>query len=255
MLTEHTLAGLDLSDKIAVVTGASSGIGRAVALLLGSRGAAVTVNYANDSERAHQVAEQITAIGTKALAIKADVSDESDVRRLIETTEAHLGPVDILVNNAGIKTGAGAFSECEIATWDLHYRVNVRSAVLMSKAVLSGMVERGWGRIVNVSSRAARLGSAHDAIHYAASKAAMDALTLGLGLEYADTGVLVNAVAPGVIDTPMHTNVRSWFDSTVQAVPMRRAGTSEEIAEVIAFLASPANSYMLGEIVTVGGGR
>lgn len=254
-MTVPGLAGFDLTGKVALVTGASTGIGASVAKLLAARGAAVAVNYLSSRGEAEQVVEEIAAAGGWAIAKHADVTREEEVSRLVTAVKSQLGPIDILINNAGRNIGRGRFEELGIETWDEGYRINLRSTVLVCQAVLPGMVKRGWGRVVNVTSVAARLGGANNAIYYAAAKAGMNALTVGLGHEYAKTGVLINGVAPGLIDTPFHRMGRERLERLAPTVPIGRSGAPEEVAEVIAFLASPANSYMLGEVVTVSAGR
>jgi 3-oxoacyl-[acyl-carrier protein] reductase len=235
------------SGRTALVSGASRGIGGAVALALAEAGADVAVNYLERKAEAESTAQAIRKLGRKAAALQADVSDARSVASLVEHTESALGPVDILVNNAGIALRRGLEDLTE-ADFDRTMAVNLKSAFLCTQAVLPGMRARRWGRIVNISSAAARGGGSIGA-HYNASKAGMEGLTRGYAARLAKEGVTVNAVAPALIDTEMMAAQR---EQMAARVPVGRPGTAEEVAAIVVAVA--ANAYMTGETVQVNGG-
>ncbi|MGE0421805.1 MAG: SDR family NAD(P)-dependent oxidoreductase [Reyranellaceae bacterium] len=237
----------DLAGRVALVTGASRGIGRAIALALGEAGAAVAVNYVERSADAEAVAGAIRQGGRKALAVKADVSDSPAVARMVGEVEAALGPVDILVNNAGIGIMRGLDDLTE-ADFDRTIAVNLKSAFLCTQAVLPGMRARRFGRIVNISSGAAR-GAGMVGAHYNASKAGMEGLTRGYAARLAKEGITVNNVAPSLIDTDMIGARRA---EVAARIPVGRLGTSEEVAQ--ATLMVIGNAYMTGQTVQTNGG-
>jgi 3-oxoacyl-[acyl-carrier protein] reductase len=237
----------DLAGRTALVTGASRGIGRAVAIALAEAGAGVAVNYLERKAEAEAVVQAIGNLGRKAAALQADVSDARSVASLVERTESALGPVDILVNNAGIALRRG-LDELTEADFDRTMAVNLKSVFLCTRAVLPGMRARRWGRIVNISSAAARGGGSIGA-HYNASKAGMEGLTRGYAARLAKDGVTVNAVAPALIDTEMMAAQREQMTARV---PVGRLGSAEEVAAIVVAVA--ANAYMTGETVQVNGG-
>ena len=236
-----------LSGRTALVTGASRGIGRAIAIALAEAGASVAVNYRERRAEAENAVQAIRALGRKAEAIEADVSDARAVTSLVRRTESELGPVDILVNNAGIALRRGLEDLTE-EDFDRTIAVNLKSAFLCTQAVLTGMRARRWGRIVNISSGAAR-GAGSIGAHYNASKAGMEGLTRGYAARLAKEGVTVNAVSPSLIDTEMMAANRK---EAAARVPVGRLGSAEEVAAVVVMLA--ANAYMTGETVQVNGG-
>lgn len=238
---------IDLADRVALVTGASRGIGRAIALALGASGAAVAVNYVERAADAEAVAGAIRQAGHAALAVKADVSDSGAVARMVREVEAALGPIDVLINNAGIGIMRGLDDLTE-ADFDRTIAVNLKSAFLCMQAVLPGMRARGWGRIVNISSGAAR-GAGMVGAHYNASKAGMEGLTRGYAARLAKEGITVNNVAPSLIDTDMIGSRRA---DAAARVPVGRLGTSEEVAQ--ATLMVIGNAYMTGQTVQTNGG-
>jgi 3-oxoacyl-[acyl-carrier protein] reductase len=237
----------ELAGKVALVTGASRGIGRAVAVALARAGADVAVNDRTREEAAHETAGLVSALGRRSLVVLADVSMSDQVTRLVAEVEAGLGPVDVLVNNAGVARPRSP-EEVTEADFDEAIAVNLKSAFLLTQAVLPGMRARRWGRILNISSVAAQLGGVTGP-HYAASKAGMHGLTHAYAALLAREGITVNAVAPALIDTAMiASNPRARPD----LVPVGRFGTVEEVAEVVALLA--ANGYITGQTINVNGG-
>jgi 3-oxoacyl-[acyl-carrier protein] reductase len=218
----------NLMNRIALVTGGSRGIGRSVAIGLAQAGAAVAVNYHERADEADGVVAAIRASGRRAHAIGADVSDGDAVVRMMARIEAELGTVDVLVNNAGIAIIRGVDDLTE-AEFDLTLAVNLKSAFLCTQAVLPGMRARRWGRIVNISSGAAR-GAGGIGVHYNASKAGMEGLTRGYAARLVKEGITVNAVAPSLIDTDM-MNARR--DQYVARIPLGRMGTADEVAQAV----------------------
>ena len=246
--------------RVAIVTGASRGIGAATARLAAARGYAVAVNYHHSPEAAADVVRSIEAAGGRALAVGGDVGVEADVLRLFETAERALGPVAALVNNAGIIGPSGRVEALAADTLEAVMRINVVGAFLCAREAVKRMSTAKGGRggaIVNVSSGAATLGSPGEFVHYAASKGAVDTLTLGLAKEVAREGIRVNAVAPGMVLTDIHRQAGDpgRVERITPTVPMGRAATPEEIAETILFLLSDAASYVTGAILRVAGGR
>jgi 3-oxoacyl-[acyl-carrier protein] reductase len=237
----------DLNGKIALVTGGSRGIGAAVAVALAEAGADVAVNYRERAEAAATVAKDIERTGRRALAVGADVSSSGAVAKMIERITAELGPIDILVNNAGIGRRR-APEELDEAEWDATIAVNLKGAFLCTQAVLPGMQARGFGRIVNISSGAAR-GPGGIGVHYNASKAGLEGLTRGYAARLARTGITVNAVAPSLIETEM---IPGGVEEAAKRVPMGRVGRPEEVAQAVVMVA--ANAYMTGQTVQVNGG-
>jgi 3-oxoacyl-[acyl-carrier protein] reductase len=238
---------LDLTGRIALVTGASRGIGAAVALALAEAGADVAINYRERAVEAVSVAAAITAIGRRAITVAADVSDGDAVTAMMRTVTETLGPVDILVNNAGIALIRGIDDLTE-ADFDQTIATNLKSAFLCTQAVVPHMRAQGWGRIVNISSGAAR-GAGGVGLHYNASKAGLEGLTRGYAARLVKHGVTVNAVAPSLIETDM---VRSGLAASAARIPLGRFGTSEEVAQVVLMLAG--NAYMTGQTVALSGG-
>ena len=243
-----------------IVTGASRGIGAAVASLAGEREYAVAVTFATGEAEAAQVVNTIVAGGGRAVAIHADVSFESQILRMFETAERELGPIKALANNAGV---TGGFARVEEVSGEAIHRVlavNVAGTMLCSREAVRRMSTRRGGTggaIVNISSRAAHTGAAGEWVHYAASKGAIDSFTIGLAREVATEGIRVNAVAPGLVDTGLHAanGDPDRLQRLMGTIPMGRAGTPREIAEGVLWLLSPAASYTTGAILQIGGGR
>ena len=246
---------LPLADQVAIVTGAASGIGAAIALHLADLGAHVLVNHKDTPEAAEGVASEIRRLGRRAVAHAADVTDRAEVAALIATAERELGPIDVLVNNVGGLIETRRFADFDDALWDRIFDLNLRSAFICTQAVLPGMTERRRGQIVNISSIAAETGAPGSAIPYAAAKGAMNTLTVGLARELAESGIRVNAVAPGLIATPFHAGHERSMPQRVAAIPLGRMGEPEEIARVVGFLVSDRAAYVTGQIWTIAGGR
>ena len=242
------------------MTGASRGIGAAIAKLLGANGYSVAVNFAQDSTGARQVVDALTAAGARAIGVRADISQEADVLRLFETAERELGRITALVNNAAI---TGGFARVEDVSADAIARmlaVNVMGTVLCGREAVRRMSTRRGGcggSIVNISSLAARTGGAGEWVPYAASKGAVNSFTIGLAREAASEGIRVNAVAPGLTETGLHAanGVPDRVERLRPTIPMQRPGTPEEIAAGVLWLLSPAASYVTGTILEIGGGR
>jgi NAD(P)-dependent dehydrogenase (short-subunit alcohol dehydrogenase family) len=243
-----------------VITGASRGIGAAIAKLLGASGYSVAVNYANDVNAAREVLTNLTSAGSRAVAIQGDISREADVLRLFEIAERELGPIRALVNNAAITGGFARVQDIDSAALTQMLAVNVAGSMLCAREAVRRMsTKRGGsgGSIVNISSIAARTGSAGEWVHYAASKGAINTFTVGLAREVAAEGIRVNAVAPGLVDTGLHAanGEPGRLARLNPTIPMQRAGTPGEIAQGVLWLLSDAASYTTGTILEIGGGR
>jgi len=247
---------LDLTDKVALITGASSGIGHATALMMADCGAAVAINFHRNESSAELLRKEIVAKGCKAITVHADVTLRTDVETLVSKTMEELGAIDILVNNAGSLIERLRIRDMSEERWDQVVDLNLKSAFLCSKAVILSMIERKEGAIINLSSIAGRTGGALGSIHYASAKGGLISFTKGLAKELAPFGIRVNAVAPGVIDTPYHEQFSSaeMMKGYLNAIPLGRVGTSEDVAKVIVFLASDAAGYLVGETIEVNGG-
>ncbi len=248
--------GLALSGKVALVTGGSSGIGRATAEALASNGARVAINFHRNEVGAEAARAQIVDGGGSAIAVQADVTKASDVESLVKQTVTELGPIDILVNNAGSLVERLRILELTEERWDEVIDLNLKTAFLCCQAVAAAMMERKTGAIINVSSIAGRNGGALGSIHYSAAKGGLITFTKGLAKELAPFGVRVNAVSPGVIDTPFHEQFSSpeMMKTYAGMIPLGRVGTPAEVGKVICFLASDAASYLAGETIEINGG-
>ena len=237
----------ELRGKVALITGSSRGIGRAIAVALARAGAEVAINYKTRAADAKDVENEIAGLGRRCTAVQADVSLSGGVERLVESVRRDLGPIDILVNNAGIAR-VQSIEEVTEKDWDELIAVNLKSCFLMTQAVLPGMRARRWGRIINLSSVAAHVGGVVGA-HYAASKAGMLGLTHFYASRLAREGITVNAISPALIETEM---VTANLNATPDRIPIGRFGESDEVAEAALMLAR--NGYITGQTLHVNGG-
>jgi NAD(P)-dependent dehydrogenase (short-subunit alcohol dehydrogenase family) len=249
-----------MPDKVMIVTGASRGIGAAVALLAARRGYAVCVNYRQRRDAADAVVAAIQAEGGRAVAMAGDVADEAQVVRLFQAVDRELGRVDALVNNAGVLDTQMRLEDMDAARVSRILATNVVGALVCCREAVRRMAPRHGGRggaIVNVSSMAARLGSPGEYIDYAASKGALDTLTIGLSKEVAADGIRVNAVRPGAIYTEMHASggEPGRVDRVAGSIPMQRGGTPQEVANAVMWFVSDEASYTTGSFIDVSGGR
>jgi NAD(P)-dependent dehydrogenase (short-subunit alcohol dehydrogenase family) len=249
-----------MTTGVLVVTGGAQGIGAAVARLAATRGYAVALSYRGSPEKAQTVVAEIEAAGGRAIAVQANAADEAATVALFAEVDRRLGRVTALVNNAGITGPVARLDAVSGAMLDEVMRINVQGCFLaLREATLRMATDLGGagGAVVNISSRASELGGGGEWVHYAASKGAVDTLTIGASRELAPRGIRVNAVNPGLIDTEIHT--RAGMPDRVERfrsmIPMGRAGTAEEVAKVVLFLLSDDASYVTGALVPVGGGR
>lgn len=242
-----------LKDKIAVVTGASRGIGRETALTLASYGATVIINYNGSKEKAEAVAAEIEAAGGRAKAIQGNVADSEAMKQMLNDVKKEFGRIDILVNNAGI-TKDNLLMAMKEEEFDKVIETNLKGAFLCMKHVIRIMMKQRYGRIINMSSVSGVMGNAGQ-INYCASKAGLIGMTKSLAREVGSRGITVNAVAPGYIDTEMTQGlpeeVKAGF---VENIPLKRMGEPKDIAETVAFLASDRASYITGQVISVDGG-
>ncbi|MDP3674405.1 MAG: SDR family NAD(P)-dependent oxidoreductase [Novosphingobium sp.] len=243
---------MSLSGKVAVVTGAGSGIGRGIAQRLARDGAAVGVWDLN-LDGADDTVRLIGEAGGKALAIKADCSNAAEIKAAADRTRAAFGAINILVNNAGIAPFV-KYLEIDDAQWDRIMAVNLKGPHLCIREMLPAMLEAGWGRVINITSSSTQSGSPMQG-HYVASKGGLLGLTKALALEFAPSGVTFNMVPPGFIDTPMLRASPIDIDGFAQSTPMKRPGTVEEMGAACAYLASDDAGYVTGQTISVNGGR
>ena len=243
---------MKLSGNVALVTGASRGIGKGIAEALGAEGASVVVNYRTGSAGAEEVVASIQSLGQDAIAIQADVAEEGDVTRMVQTVLDRFGRIDVLVSSAGILTQSHLV-DMPTQMWDETIRTNLRSAFLCTRAVLPGMFAQEYGRIIYVSSQLALKG-APDLVHYSASKAALIGMTRALAREVAPH-VTVNAIAPGPIETDMLANITAdWKAMKLAELPLARFGRVSDVAPTAVFLASDAAAYYTGQVLGPNGG-
>jgi NAD(P)-dependent dehydrogenase (short-subunit alcohol dehydrogenase family) len=249
-----------MDNKIALVTGASRGIGAATALLAARQGWTVAVNYQSNQAAADAVVQQIRAAGGTALAVQADIADEAQVLAMFATVDAQLGRITALVNNAGVVDVPARVDEMGVERLRRMFDINVIGSIVCAREAVRRMSTKhggAGGAIVNVSSAASRLGSAHQYVDYAAAKGAIDTFTLGLAREVAAEGIRVNAVRPGLIETDIHASggLPDRVRDLAHQVPMQRGGTAEEVAQAIVWLMSDAASYTTMSLLEVSGGR
>jgi NAD(P)-dependent dehydrogenase (short-subunit alcohol dehydrogenase family) len=246
--------------RVILISGGSRGIGAATALVAAQQGYDVCIAYAQDASSAQSICTAIQLQGRRALSVQADVSDEAQIVALFAACRDRLGTPDVLVNNAGVLEQQMRLEDMSLARLERVMAVNVVGSLLCAREAVRCMSTRRGGRggaIVNVSSVAARLGAANTYVDYAASKGAIDTFTIGLAQEVAGEGIRVNAVRPGIIDTDIHANggMPDRAQQLAPSLPMGRAGTADEVAQAIMWLASDAASYVTGSILDVGGGR
>jgi len=243
---------MSLSGRVALVTGASQGIGRACALKLAAQGATVAV-VARTQEKLDELAKEISSAGGKAVAFTLDVSDEEQIKAVIKSAIGQLGKIDVLVNNAGV-TRDQLVMRMKRADWDTVINTNLTSAYLCIQQVISSMLKQRWGRIINITSVFGQTGQAGQA-NYAASKAGLIGLTMAIAREVASRNITCNAVSPGFIETSMTAVLSDEFKQTaVKMIPLGRVGTPEDIANSVAFLASEEAGYITGHVLNVNGG-
>lgn len=243
---------------VVLITGASRGIGAACAVLAAQKGWSVGVNYNASPHAAEAIVAQIEQDRGRAIAVPGNVADEADVAAMFDACEAALGPVTGLINNAGILEPAGSFDSLSLERWNRILAVNTTGSFLVAREATRRMLAAGQGgAIVNMSSMAAALGAAHEFVEYAASKGAVESMTIGLSKEVAAKGIRVNAVRPGLIETDMQaaSGDPDRANRLIGTVPMGRAGHAAEVAEAALFLLSDAASYITGAILPVSGGR
>jgi 3-oxoacyl-[acyl-carrier protein] reductase len=243
---------MSLSQRVAFVTGASQGIGRACALRLAKEGATVAV-AARNQDKLNELVSEITSAGAKSAAFVVDVSDEEPVKSSIKAAIAQFGKIDILVNNAGI-TRDQLVMRMKRADWDAVLQTNLTSAYLCIQNVIPSMLKQRWGRIINITSVFGQMGQAGQA-NYAASKAGLIGLTMAIAREVGSRNITSNAIAPGFIETAMTSALSDEFkQNAVKQIPLGRVGTSDDVAAAVAFLASEEASYITGHVLNVNGG-
>jgi 3-oxoacyl-[acyl-carrier protein] reductase len=245
-----------LDARVALITGAGRGFGRAIALAFGDEGADVIVNYHENASAAAEVTAALEKRGRRAMAVKADVANEAEVRALVEGTLSRFGRLDILVNNAGIMD-RGLFADVPVASYARMFATNVTGTMLCTRAVLPAMIERRYGRIVNVSSQLARAGVGTGGFAaYAATKGAIEAFTRSLAHEVGEHGITVNAIAPGGIDTDMSRAVMTpeYRARRIKELPVRHLGSLDDVAYCALFLADEAGGYLTGQVLQPNGG-
>lgn len=248
----------DLSNKVVVVTGASSGIGKAIAIEMAASGADIAFNYLSNDSGAVETAEIIKEFGRKVSVLKADVTNSADVKKFTEQVIRDFGSIDVLVNNAGTTIRRTTFLDLDEDLWDKSLNINLKSAYLCSRSFIPYMIKKNNGCIINMSSVAGRLGSPGETIHYAVPKAGINILTVGLAKEFGSNGIRVNAIAPGTIETPLldkSDTSDEWKKSRVKKTLLGRMGKPEDVAPMAVFLASEYGSFITGQIIDISGGR
>ena len=251
------MVAVDLSGKNALVTGGAKGIGEAISRSLAASKANLAINYNTSAQRAKSLVEEFRANGLRAVAIQADVSEPDQAERLVSQAQEALGStIDILVNNAGTLIQQSTIEQMTIELWNKVLAVNLTSAMLCSKCVIPGMKQKGWGRIINISSISARSGGGPGGSHYSSAKAGMNTLTKSLAKAFGPDGITANAVAPGVILTEMHErfSTKESLEQLKKMTPLGFLGQPEDVAGLVLFLASDSASYITGETIAVNGG-
>ena len=244
---------MKLADRTALVTGASRGIGRAIALTLATEGADVAINYLSNDTAAKEIAREIEALGRRALLVRANVADYPDTYQMAQVVLKEFGHLNILVNNAGI-TSDKTFQKMDHASWQKVLSTNLDGVFNCTKVFIDNMVANGWGRVVNITSVIGQIGN-FGQVNYAASKAGVAAFTKSLAKEVAAKGITVNAVAPGFVDTEMVTAIPEKIQAKLlEQIPMRRFGTAEEVARACIYLCSADGDYITGSELKINGG-
>ncbi|SDQ16608.1 SDR family NAD(P)-dependent oxidoreductase [Virgibacillus salinus] len=243
-------------NQVVWVTGSSTGIGRSIALAFAGHGAKVVVHGNSNIEKAEQVLNTIRAKGNKALLVKGDVTDRDQVESMVSEIKAHFDRIDVLINNAGTMVKRSEIASIDMESWKKIFDINVNSVLNVTQSVLPIMKEQRKGRIINITSIAARNGGGGGAVAYASAKAAVSTFTRGLAKEVVDDNIYVNGIAPGIIRTPFHDkySTKEMREKMASQVPMKREGEPEEIAGAAMYLASNYANYITGEIIEVNGG-
>ena len=254
---QKRLLKVDLKGKVVLVTGGAKGIGEAISTALAANGAAVVVNYLTSESRAQKLVGRFQTNGSKAIAIKADISVAEDVERMVQKAKDTLGAnIDILVNNAGTQVALSSIEDMPLELWDRVIAINLTGAMLCSRCVIPGMKQKDWGRIINISSISARSGGGPNGIPYASAKGGLSAFTKALAKELGPTGITVNAIAPGVILTEIHEkfSTKENLEAVKKQTPLGRLGQSEDVVGAVLFLTSDSASYITGETIAINGG-
>lgn len=244
---------MDLSGKVALVTGGSRGIGREIAIELARHGASVVISYVNNEEKAVEVVKEIQKFSVKGMCIKADVSKEEEVKKLVHAIKDELGTIDILVNNAGINRDT-LLIRMNTQEWDQVIDTNLKGTYLCTRLVAKDMIKKRYGKIINIASVAGVAGNYGQA-NYSASKAGVIGFTKAVAKELASRGINVNAVAPGLIETDMTQALKEEVKETlIKSVPMGRLGSPKDVANLVVFLASDKSDYITGQTINIDGG-
>jgi 3-oxoacyl-[acyl-carrier protein] reductase len=247
---------ISLEKRRSLVTGGSTGIGRACVLALAEAGADIVFTYLKSSGPAENLVEQARSMGAKAYAVRCDVTSLNDVKSLREEVVKELGGIDIIVNNAGAAIRRTPFLDAGDELWESSFQLNMMGMVRICREFIPIMAEEGFGRIINITSLAGTNGGIADSIHYASMKGAANTFTLGLANELASKGITVNAIAPGIVDTPFQEKTPGInLEKAKQLIPAGRVGIPEDIAPMVVYLASGIASFITGEIYHIDGGR
>lgn len=251
------LINVNLRGKIALVTGGAKGIGEAISTALANNGADLVVNYLTSEKNANRLVKKLQARDIRAIAFKADVSIPEEVAQMIKKAKEEMnGDIDILVNNAGTQVALSSIEDMTLELWNKVLGINLTSAMICSKCVIPGLKQKGWGRIINVSSISARTGGGPGGAHYATAKGGLSTFTKALAKELGPFGITVNAIAPGVIMTEMHKRFskKETLQFLEKQTPLGRLGQPEDVSGAVLFLVSDSASYITGETIAINGG-